>query len=208
MGALRNNINVSIQVGAVSGREPAAAAFQMWKPCRHCGLLTQPSRYNRYAAYRTHPALPTAVRLGSRRNQRAPPLQAARHALVELLDVLRVPASPQYLEAWLGGNGCVPLHNLMEDAATAEIRWEEAASCCCSSCNLVGRWAHYCPPIQDAPPTHPPFCSRASVWQWVRYGVRLDDGQALTADRVCVEIQRELDELRQQVGLDMVYNID
>jgi malate synthase len=71
--------------------------------------------------------------------------------------------SIQYLEAWLGGNGCVPLHNLMEDAATAEI-------------------------------------SRASVWQWVRYGVRLDDGQALTADRVCVEVQRELDDLRQQVG--------
>jgi malate synthase len=27
----------------------------------------------------------------------------------------------QYLEAWLAGNGCVPLYNLMEDAATAEI---------------------------------------------------------------------------------------
>ena len=27
----------------------------------------------------------------------------------------------QYLEAWLGGLGCVPLFNLMEDAATAEI---------------------------------------------------------------------------------------
>ena len=27
----------------------------------------------------------------------------------------------QYLEAWLNGNGCVPLYNLMEDAATAEI---------------------------------------------------------------------------------------
>jgi len=26
-----------------------------------------------------------------------------------------------YLEAWLGGLGCVPLYNLMEDAATAEI---------------------------------------------------------------------------------------
>ena len=26
-----------------------------------------------------------------------------------------------YLEAWLRGVGCVPLHNLMEDAATAEI---------------------------------------------------------------------------------------
>ena len=27
----------------------------------------------------------------------------------------------QYLEAWLGDLGCVPLDNLMEDAATAEI---------------------------------------------------------------------------------------
>ncbi len=27
----------------------------------------------------------------------------------------------RYLEAWLGGTGCVPLNNLMEDAATAEI---------------------------------------------------------------------------------------
>ena len=27
----------------------------------------------------------------------------------------------QYMESWLGGNGCVPIYNLMEDAATAEI---------------------------------------------------------------------------------------
>ncbi len=27
----------------------------------------------------------------------------------------------QYMAHWLGGNGCVPLYNLMEDAATAEI---------------------------------------------------------------------------------------
>ncbi|HEY1401112.1 MAG TPA: malate synthase A, partial [Terriglobales bacterium] len=27
----------------------------------------------------------------------------------------------QYLEAWLRGSGCVPIYNLMEDAATAEI---------------------------------------------------------------------------------------
>src|SRR5690606_1047471 len=26
-----------------------------------------------------------------------------------------------YLGSWLDGNGCVPIHNLMEDAATAEI---------------------------------------------------------------------------------------
>jgi malate synthase len=50
-------------------------------------------------------------------------------------DLLEVPAGPitegglrtnvnvglLYLEAWLRGNGCVPLYNLMEDAATAEI---------------------------------------------------------------------------------------
>ena len=27
----------------------------------------------------------------------------------------------RYLAAWLGGNGCVPIDHLMEDAATAEI---------------------------------------------------------------------------------------
>ena len=50
-------------------------------------------------------------------------------------DLLQIPQGPrteaclrnncvvgvQYLEAWLGGLGCVPLYNLMEDAATAEI---------------------------------------------------------------------------------------
>jgi malate synthase len=38
----------------------------------------------------------------------------------------------QYLEAWLGGNGCVPLYNLMEDAATAEI-----------SRSQVWQWLHH-----------------------------------------------------------------
>jgi malate synthase len=32
-----------------------------------------------------------------------------------------VSVSLQYLASWLGGNGCVPINNLMEDAATAEI---------------------------------------------------------------------------------------
>lgn len=27
----------------------------------------------------------------------------------------------QYIEAWISGNGCVPIYGLMEDAATAEI---------------------------------------------------------------------------------------
>ena len=34
---------------------------------------------------------------------------------------LNVDVGLQYLSAWLGGNGCVPIYNLMEDAATAEI---------------------------------------------------------------------------------------
>jgi malate synthase len=32
-----------------------------------------------------------------------------------------VNVSLQYMASWLGGNGCVPIYNLMEDAATAEI---------------------------------------------------------------------------------------
>lgn len=38
----------------------------------------------------------------------------------------------QYVESWLGGNGCVPLYHLMEDAATAEI-----------SRSQVWQWLHH-----------------------------------------------------------------
>ncbi|PJF32649.1 MAG: malate synthase A [Phototrophicales bacterium] len=44
----------------------------------------------------------------------------------------------QYLEAWLGGNGCVPLYNLMEDAATAEI-----------SRSQVWQWLHHRAKLDD-----------------------------------------------------------
>ena len=62
----------------------------------------------------------------------------------------------QYLTTWLCGNGCVPIYNLMEDAATAEI-------------------------------------SRAQVWQWIKYGAQMTDGQRVTADMVrqVVEQYRE-----------------
>lgn len=66
------------------------------------------------------------------------PNQVARpspQASITADDLLRVPqgriteeglrhnirVGVQYLEAWLRGNGCVPLYHLMEDAATAEI---------------------------------------------------------------------------------------
>lgn len=34
---------------------------------------------------------------------------------------LNVDVGIQYMASWLSGNGCVPIYNLMEDAATAEI---------------------------------------------------------------------------------------
>jgi len=53
----------------------------------------------------------------------------------------------QYLESWLRGSGCVPIYNLMEDAATAEI-------------------------------------CRAQVWQWLRHGAKLSNGNQITIELV------------------------
>src|SRR6266705_2573869 len=71
----------------------------------------------------------------------------------------------RYLAAWLGGQGCVPIHNLMEDAATAEI-------------------------------------SRAQVWQWLRHGVRLQDGRPVTAALVQQTLARVTQTLPERVGVD------
>ena len=62
-------------------------------------------------------------------------MQKRPEVAVTAADLLSVPAGDiteaglrwnidvgiQYLEAWMRGNGCVPIYNLMEDAATAEI---------------------------------------------------------------------------------------
>ncbi len=44
----------------------------------------------------------------------------------------------QYLESWLRGNGCVPIYDLMEDAATAEI-----------SRSQLWQWLHYQSQMND-----------------------------------------------------------
>ncbi len=69
----------------------------------------------------------------------------------------------QYLEAWLRGNGCVPLYNLMEDAATAEI-------------------------------------SRAQVWQWLKHGVRLDDGRVIDRALFDVALTEVSETIKQELG--------
>jgi len=69
----------------------------------------------------------------------------------------------QYIESWLHGHGAVPLHHLMEDAATAEI-------------------------------------CRALAWQWLRYGVSLDDGKPLTKERFLTILKKEIADIRREVG--------
>jgi malate synthase len=44
----------------------------------------------------------------------------------------------QYMAAWMGGSGCVPLYNLMEDAATAEISRAQ-----------VWQWIHHGATLED-----------------------------------------------------------
>ena len=76
---------------------------------------------------------------------------------------LNVRVGVRYLAAWLSGSGAVPLFNLMEDAATAEI-------------------------------------SRAQLWQWVRHGASLDDGQRVTADLVSSVIDEETRAIERELG--------
>ena len=52
----------------------------------------------------------------------------------------------QYLSAWLGGNGCVPINHLMEDAATAEIsraqlwQWLQYSACMENGQAITADW--------------------------------------------------------------------
>ncbi|HEX7078267.1 MAG TPA: malate synthase A [Candidatus Eisenbacteria bacterium] len=84
-----------------------------------------------------HPALVPIAREAFERRLTGPnQLDRLREDVsVSAADLLRAPEGPRtetglrlnvrvgirYLEAWLRGNGCVPLYDLMEDAATAEI---------------------------------------------------------------------------------------
>lgn len=61
----------------------------------------------------------------------------------------------RYLAAWLSGNGCVPIHHLMEDAATAEIARTQ-----------LWQWLHF---------------SDATPGQAARAPLTLDDGTPIDA---------------------------
>lgn len=108
----------------------------------------------------------------------------------------------RYMAAWIGGTGCVPLYNLMEDAATAEISRAQVCVCVCVLWWWVGGWvggwegrclgciwacclqspclAALRHSIADG--SHD-LCAPApaQVWQWVRYGATLDGGKVCSA---------------------------
>ncbi len=64
---------------------------------------------------------------------RIPEGQVTRAGLRTNIDV-----GLRYLAAWLGGNGCVPIHHLMEDAATAEISRAQ-----------LWQWVRHAAPLED-----------------------------------------------------------
>ncbi len=51
---------------------------------------------------------------------------------------INIDVGVRYLAAWLGGNGCVPIHHLMEDAATAEISRAQ-----------LWQWVRHATPLED-----------------------------------------------------------
>ncbi|GAA1976571.1 malate synthase A [Amycolatopsis minnesotensis] len=73
----------------------------------------------------------------------------------------------RYIASWLGGNGAAAIHNLMEDAATAEI-------------------------------------SRSQVWQWVKNGTTLDDGQQVTEALVRSTLDEAKKELAEVVPAELL----
>lgn len=83
-----------------------------------------------------HPALvPVAMEVFDRLMPTPNQVSRQRDDVVTAKDLLAIPEGTitetgvrnnisvglQYVAAWIGGNGCVPINNLMEDAATAEI---------------------------------------------------------------------------------------
>jgi malate synthase len=75
----------------------------------------------------------------------------------------------QYIEAWLRGRGAVPIYNLMEDAATAEI-------------------------------------SRSQIWQWLKFGARLEGGQKVTKPFFEKCLKQEMAQVAKEVGSEAYKN--
>ena len=74
-----------------------------------------------------------------------------------------VAVSIGYLEAWMRGIGCVPLFNLMEDAATAEI-----------SRSQLWQWVHHGALLEDGRPVTAELCLQHIHAELERAGAAVD----------------------------------
>jgi malate synthase len=87
-----------------------------------------------------------------------------------------------YLEAWLRGNGCVPLYNLMEDAATSEI-----------SRTQIWQWVHHGGVLADGRKITPDLVRhmtleelrrlRSDLGEW-----RFDAGEFALASEIFIQL--------------------
>ncbi len=104
------------KVAADKEREAKAGHDGTW--VAHPGLV--PIAYERFDAY-----MPDANQIHRKRedvNVSAQDLIAVPEGNITEEGLRKnIDVGIQYIEAWLRGNGCVPIYNLMEDAATAEI---------------------------------------------------------------------------------------
>jgi len=104
------------KVAADKEREAKAGHDGTW--VAHPGLV--PIAYERFDAY-----MPDANQIHRKRedvNVSAQDLIAIPEGNITEEGLRKnIDVGIQYIEAWLRGNGCVPIYNLMEDAATAEI---------------------------------------------------------------------------------------
>jgi len=107
----------------------------------------------------------------------------------------------QYLESWLTGNGCVPIYNLMEDAATAEI-----------SRTQVWQWLRHGAKLDDGR-TITPELVKATIAEQLKHirsvvgEARYDAGQFPLAARLFEEMMLAKD-LREFLTLAAYDHID
>ncbi len=85
-----------------------------------------------------------------------------------------------YLEAWLRGTGCVPLFNLMEDAATAEISRAQ-----------LWQWIHQNARLQDGRKIDIPLCERI-IDEELSKAKQAGDAARLAAYEKSAQLMRDL----------------
>jgi len=86
-----------------------------------------------------------------------------------------------YIESWLRGTGCVPLHHLMEDAATAEISRAQ-----------IWQWIRHGASLEDGRTIDPPLCCALLDEELARLWTRAGRGryaQAAKLFRKMIEAQ-------------------